>query len=369
MRYAVIMAGGAGTRLWPMSRTSKPKQMLKFIADPLAPGRSASLLQLSVGRLRGLIDSANIYICTGAAFTQQILEDLPLLPAAQVLGEPIGRDTANAVGFSAAVLAKRDPDATFAVLTADHLIEPADQFQAALASAFDAVEKCPDYLLTFGITPTYPATGFGYMQRGAELSGLPGVYQVQTFKEKPAAPLAQQYFADPAYAWNSGMFVWKARTILEQLRQHLPAAYEGHMQIAAAWGTPQQTAVLNRIYPTLPKGPIDTAVMEKAPHVALIPLNIRWLDVGSWPAYGQTLTPDPSGNRTGGTHNVRAQHLNSSNVLAISEEGGHLIATINCHDLIIIHTPQATVVCPAADAEKIKQLVAEVEKHHGKEYV
>ena len=192
---------------------------------------------------------------------------------------------------------------------------------------------------------------------------------MRTFKEKPAEPLARQYFADPAFAWNSGMFVWQARTILEQLRQHLPAAYEGHMRIAAAWGTPQQEEVLNRVYPTLPKGPIDTAVMEKAPHVALIPLDIRWLDVGSWPAYGETLAPDVHGNRTGGTAGVRAQHLASSNILAISEQPHHVIATINCHDLIIIHTPQATLVCPAADAEKIKQLVAEVEKQQGSQYV
>lgn len=364
MRYAVIMAGGAGTRLWPMSRSGKPKQLLKFIASEGGP---VSLLQLSAQRLRGLIDPANIYICTGAAYTQQVLADLPLLPESQVLGEPMGRDTSNAVGFSAAVLAKRDPDASFAVLTADHIIEPVDVFQNALRTAFEAVEKRPEFLLTFGITPTYAATGFGYMQRGAELPGLPGVFQVQTFKEKPARPLAEQYFAAKTFSWNSGMFVWKAATILEQLRQHAPAAYAGHMQIAAAWGTPRQREVLNHVYPQLPKAPIDTAVMEKAPHVALIPLPINWLDVGSWPSFGETLTADAAGNRVGA--GARAQHLDSQNVLVVSEEAGHLVATINCKDLLIIHTPRATLVCPAKDAEKIKQLVAEVEKGQGKEFV
>jgi mannose-1-phosphate guanylyltransferase len=364
MRYAVIMAGGAGTRLWPMSRTGKPKQLLKFIAGPAGP---QSLLQLAASRLRGLIDPAHIYICTGAAYASQILADLPLLPEAQLLGEPVGRDTANAVGFSAAILARRDPDAAFAVLTADHIIEPVAVFQSALRSAFHAVEHRPEFLLTFGITPTYPATGFGYVQRGDPLLGLPGVYQVRTFKEKPSESLARQYLAEGAFAWNSGMFVWKVRTILDQLRQHLPAAYEGHMKIAAAWGTPRQAQVLNEVYPPLPKAPIDTAVMEKAPHVATIPLPVQWLDVGSWPAFGQTLTPDSHQNRAAPATLV--QHLDSTNILAVSETPDHLLATINCHDLIVIHTPHATLVCPAQDAEKIKSLVALVEQHPGKDYM
>jgi mannose-1-phosphate guanylyltransferase len=364
MRYAVIMAGGAGTRLWPMSRTGKPKQLLKFIAGPRGP---QSLLQLSANRLRGLVEPSNIYICTGAAYKNQILEDLPLLPESQVLGEPMGRDTANAVGFSAAVLAKRDPEASFTVLTADHIIEPIDVFQAALRQGFEAVEKKPEYLVTFGITPDHPATGFGYVQRGDELPGLPGVYVVKTFKEKPNEETAKKYLAAGGYAWNSGMFVWRAKTILEQLQAHLPAAYAGHMKIAAAWGTPQQDKVLNEVYPALPKFPIDIAVMEKAPHVATIPLAVKWLDVGSWPAFGQTLDADAAGNRT--SAGALAAHLDSQGVLVVSEVPGHVIATIHCQDLMVIHTPKATLVCPAKDAEKIKQMVAAVEKLHGKEYV
>jgi mannose-1-phosphate guanylyltransferase len=364
MRYAVIMAGGAGTRLWPMSRTGKPKQLLRFI--PGEGGQPArSLLQIAAHRLRDLVDPQNVYVCTGAAYAQQVLEDLPLLPASQLLGEPMGRDTANAVGFSAAVLHKRDPDATFAVLTADHIIEPLDIFQSAMTRGFDAVDKHPDTLITFGITPSYPATGFGYVQRGAELSDCPGVFAVQSFKEKPGEEVARQYLATGQYAWNSGMFIWKAATILEQLRQHLPAAHEGLTRIAAAWGTPQQSDVLTAVYPTLPKVSIDIAVMEKAPRVATIAMPVKWLDVGSWPAFAETLSADAAGNRT----NALATHLGSKNVLAVSEDPGHLLATINCDNLIVIHTPAATLVCPAKDAEKIKQLVAEVEKTQGKSHV
>jgi mannose-1-phosphate guanylyltransferase len=348
-----------------MSRTGKPKQLLRFIQEsPNEPPRS--LLQVAAARLRNLVAPQNVYVCTGAAYADQVLADLPLLPANQLLGEPIGRDTANAVGFSAAVLHKRDPDASFAVLTADHIIQPLDTFQSAMHKAFDAVDKHPEFLITFGITPTYPATGFGYVQRGNEFPDLPGVFNVQSFKEKPDEPTAKKYLATSQYAWNSGMFVWKARTILDQLKQHLPAAHVGLMKIADAWDTPRQTEVLNAIYPTLPKTSIDLAVMEKAPHVATVAMPVQWLDVGSWPAFGEILPADPHGNRTA---NAKSQHLGSQNILAVSEDPNHLITTINCKDLIIIHTPKATLVCPAADAERIKQLVAEVEKSPGKSYV
>ena len=367
MRYAVIMAGGAGTRLWPMSRTGrggKPKQLLKFIASEGGP---QSLLQVAANRLRGLVEPKNVYVCTGASHARQVLEDLPLLPESQVLGEPMGRDTANAVGFPAAVLAKRDPEAAFAVLTADHIIEPVDVFAAALRKAFEAVEKHPEYLVTFGITPTFPATGYGYVQRGAELADLPGVFKVEAFKEKPKEDVARQYLAARNYAWNSGMFVWKARTILEQLKQHLPESHAGLMKIAEAWDTPRQAEVLKAVYPTLPKISIDFAVMEKAPHVATVAMGVKWLDVGGWPSYGETLAADARRNRTGGA--AKAEHVESENILVVSDEPGHLVATINCRDLIIIHTARATLVCPAADAEKIKQMVALVERTHGKDYV
>ncbi len=371
MRYAVIMAGGAGTRLWPMSRTGKPKQLLRFI--PEGAGGMKSLLSIAAGRLRGLVKPDALYVCTGASYADAVLADLSMLPASQLLGEPMGRDTANAVGLSAAVLAKRDPEAIFAVLTADHIIEPVEVFQRAMNTAFAFVEKHGEYLVTFGITPTFAATGFGYVQRAEVLSaatsgagGLDAVHKVHAFREKPDEMTAKKYLAAGNFAWNSGMFVWKARTVLEQLKLQLPASYDGLMKIAEAWGTAEQEEVLRSVYPTLPKISIDFAVMEKAPHVATVAMPVKWLDVGSWPSFGETLTVDEEGNRAAG---AKVQHLGSSNVLAVSEEAGHLLATINCHDLIIIHTPRATLVCPTKDAEKIKQMVADVEKGQGKGFV
>jgi mannose-1-phosphate guanylyltransferase len=178
--------------------------------------------------------------------------------------------------------------------------------------------------------------------------------------------VAKQYVDSGEYAWNSGMFVWKAATILREMERHLPENYVGLVKIAEAWDTPRGEETLRAVYPTLPKISIDFGVMEKAQHVATVAMPIKWLDVGSWPSFGETVAPDSAGNRsTGG----KAVHLGSKNVLAVSEESGHVIATIGCEDLIVIHTPKATLVCPAKDAEKIKAMVAEVEKAYGKEYV
>jgi len=370
MRYAVIIAGGAGTRLWPMSRTGKPKQLLPFI--PTAEG-PRSLLSLAAARTRGLIDPNNLYICTNAAFTSQILADLPTLPESQILPEPIGRDTVNAVAFAAAVLHKLDPDSSFLVLTADHIIEPLATFQAVARAAFDFVESHGQYLLTFGIRPTHAATGYGYLHLGPSISsgsGNSAVSAVQSFKEKPNAELAEQYVASGEYLWNSGMFVFKTATYLEQLQKLLPQSYSGIMRIAEAWGTPQQGAVIQAVYPTLPKISIDFAIMEKAPLVGTLALPVQWLDVGSWPAFAQTLSADAQGNRTSG---AVACHLDSTNTLAIAEAASsaepHLIGTINTHDLMIIHTPRATLVCPMQDAERIKQLVSQLEQTGNKTFI
>src|SRR3954466_15124641 len=178
MEYGVIMAGGAGTRLWPLSRANMPKQLL-----PVVKGRS--LLQLSYDRLRGVLPAEQIYVCTAAAHRDVVLANLPELPPANLLGEPVGRDTANAVGFPAAILHKKDPDAVFAIVTADHVIEPIDTFQSCIKKGFDVVERDPKSLVTFGILPNFGHTGLGYIQRGEAIAGVQGAYKVQAFKEKP----------------------------------------------------------------------------------------------------------------------------------------------------------------------------------------
>lgn len=365
MQYGVILAGGAGTRLWPLSRSERPKQLLPVV-------RGKSLLQLSFERLRGILSPQQIFVCTSANHGPRVLDNLPELPRENLLGEPQGRDTANAIGFSAAVLQKRDPDATFAVVTADHVIEPIDAFQNALKTAFDVVVKQPNALVTFGIIPTYGHTGLGYIHRGEAIPGFRGAYKVLSFKEKPDKPTADRYVESGRYYWNSGMFVWRADTVLCELATHLPDAHRGLMQIAEAWGTEAHDSVLNEIYPHLPRISIDYAVMEPASHskgkavVSVVEMDIQWLDIGSWPALAETLRADDHDNAVDAGSFVL---LNSDNNIIISEDPEHLISTIGLSDMIIVHSRDATLVCPKREAQRVKELAMKVKEKYGDRYL
>src|SRR5688500_9085199 len=293
-QYGVSAAGSARPRLWPLSRTRRPKQLL-----PVVQGKS--LLRLSYDRLRGILPPDRIYVCTGSQHGPLVLEDLPELPKDNLLGEPMGRDTANAVGFSAAVLRERDKDAVMAITTADHVIEPVDAFQAAVKTAFEVVAEDPAALVTFGIVPTHGHTGLGYIHRGEPLKHK-GAFRVQAFKEKPDKPTADRYVESERYCWNSGMVVWRCDTVLGELATHLPASQAGLSQIADAWGSSRQQQVRQDVYPKLPKISIDFAVMEPAAagkgkaHVSVVEMPVQWIDVGSWPALGETLAPDADDN-------------------------------------------------------------------------
>ncbi|MGH7179332.1 MAG: mannose-1-phosphate guanylyltransferase [Tepidisphaeraceae bacterium] len=364
MQYGVIMAGGAGTRLWPLSRGDKPKQLLSIV-------HGKSLLQHSYERLRGILPGSQIFVCTGAAYRDAVLANLPELPPENLLGEPEGRDTANAVGFPAAVLLKRDKDAVFAVVTADHVIEPIDTFQGAIRSAFDVVAKQPNALVTFGIVPTYGHTGLGYIHRGEALPGQRGAYKVQAFREKPDKATADRYVESGRYYWNSGMFVWRADTVLGELSIFLPDSHKGLMQIHEAWGTAQQQRALDEVYPRLPKIAIDFAVMEPASHgkgraqVVVIELPVQWLDVGSWPALAETLDVDEHDNALAAGACV---FVDSNDNIVISQDPAHLISTIGVNDMVIVHTADATLVCPKKEAQRVKELVGKVRDKFGQKF-
>ena len=374
MQYGVIMAGGAGTRLWPLSRSDRPKQLL-----PVVRGRS--LLQLSYDRLRGILPPDRIFVCTGAAHGQAVLDNLPELPRENLLGEPAGRDTANAVGFPAAVLHQRDKDAVTAVVTADHVIEPVETFQAAVRTAFEVVSNQPSSLVAFGIVPTFGHTGLGYIHRGEPLGSRGGsgdvpiaggaAYRVLSFKEKPDKATADRYVEGGRYYWNSGMFVWRADTVLNELQAHLPQSYRGLMQIAQTWDTPRRDAVLKEVYPELPKISIDYAVMEPASQgrgkaqVVVVEMPVQWLDVGSWPALAETLQTDEHNNATDCPVCVM---VDSDDNIVISEDPAHLITTVGISDMIIVHTRDATLVCPKSEAQRVKELVARVREKYGERY-
>ena len=365
MRHALIIAGGSGTRLWPMSTRDLPKQLIPFI-------EGKSLLQIAMDRLEGLVPDERIHVCAGEATRKVMLDKLPRLDADRFIGEPTGRDTLNAVALGTGVIAKQDPDATVAIFTADHLIEPEDEFRAVVEQGYDTAERHGNTLVTFGVEPTHPATGFGYLQLGETLDDQAGARIVDRFREKPDEDTAEQFYkAGPdRFLWNSGMFVWKASALMDCVRRYAPDNHAMLVEAIEAWGHANQGEVLERVYPELEKISVDYAVMEPASedesvNVAAAPMPLKWLDVGSWPAFGQTREHDEAGNATA-CKNVL---MDCKNVLAASDDPDHVVTAIGCEDLIVIHTGQATLVCRADRAQDIKKLHAEVGRKFGEDYL
>ena len=350
------MAGGSGTRLWPLSRTKRPKQLL-----PLIEGKS--LLAMAVERLSGMFAPENIYVITGAQYASDVARALPDLPPQNIVGEPLGRDTANAIALGAEILAAKDPEATMAVFTADHVIRPQDAFARCLGAAFDAAENTPDALVTFGVRPTWPHTGLGYIHCGDETDG---VHTVRAFKEKPNHGDARRYVESGKHFWNSGMFVWTVGAIRTALTEHLPASMDALAPIGQAVRDGVDTTdALAEIYPTLEKISIDYAVMERAHKVLMIELTCEWLDVGSWPALADVLTGDEAGNVTVADNAVV---LDSARNVIVTEDN-HLLAVLGMDDCVIVHSPDATLVCNKSDSQRLKDLVALLEQRHGQKFL
>jgi mannose-1-phosphate guanylyltransferase len=333
-----------------MSRRDRPKQLL-----PLIGGKS--LLEIAWSRIAPLVPDSNRLICTAERFRAQVKQVIPRATDAEIIGEPEGRDTLNAIGLTAAILARRDPAATFAVLTADHLISPEGRFRDTIARGFALVEENPQRLVTFSIEPRYPATEYGYVERGEPIASVGGAFKVRRFVEKPDEKTALAYLEGGRHGWNSGMFIFSARGFLRALERFKPEAHSGLLRIADGWGTARQKDVLGSIYPTLPKISVDFAVMEPAStsaefEVCTVAMDCDWIDVGSWPNFAATLKPDAAGNRG----NCRTLHIDSRSVLAVSDDPSHTIVTIGCVDLIIIRTADATLIVPASRAQRVKDV-------------
>lgn len=357
MRYAVIMAGGSGKRLWPASRENKPKQLIKLVDGKC-------LLDLALERLEGLFDHEKILIITNAAYAERVCERFPSLPAENIVGEPEGRDTANAIALAAELVAARGENATMAVFTADHIIRPEDKFRQCVERACQAAEENTASLITFGIRPTFPHTGLGYIHCADRTEQ--DIRRVCAFKEKPKHHTARYYVESGEYFWNSGMFVWKVGAIREALKKFLPESIDALAPIGAAAKTGQDiTGLLSDIYPKLPKISIDYAVMEKAKDVLMVELTCQWLDVGSWPSLADVVKSDDDGNSIVAPRAV----VLDCNQNIIFSDNEHLLAVVGMDDCIIVHTADATLICKKSDSQRLKELVELIEQKFGLEYI
>ncbi len=344
--YALIMAGGGGTRLWPMSRQETPKQLLPLVED-------ASMFATSVERLAPLFSPEQIYVVTGRKYLKQLREHAPQLPPENFIVEPFAKETGPAAALGITVIRKRDPEATIAILTADHHISKKDKFRDVLKAAYDLAQK--GYIATLGISPSYPATGFGYIRQGDLISKIDDFdcFVALGFTEKPDIEKATTFLASGQYTWNSGMFIWKAEQAMNEFKRQQPKMYEQFMELAPTVDTHDYAHKLEEVWENIEKISIDYAVMEGAEMMAVIPAEFGWNDVGSWAAMYDVLKLDKAGNGVKGSQAERVL-LDTKNTLVYSDK---LVVTIGVKDLIVIETPDSLLICHKDRTQDVKEVV------------
>ncbi len=351
MLHAVIMAGGSGTRFWPQSTQEKPKQFLSLFGDE-------TMLQTTVERIQALIPSERVWIITNRRYVDLVQEQLPDIPASNVIGEPVAKNTAPCVAAASALIQQQDSEAMMAVLPADHLIADTGTFLSVLKAAAEKARSA-EALLTIGIKPTRPETGYGYIEfdeaSGEAIDGYE-IRKVMQFREKPDVATARQFISASRFLWNSGMFIWSASTILEQFKRYLPDIYEAVNELQAAAGGDQQAEALSQFYHTCPSVSIDYGIMEKAENVFVIPADFGWNDVGSWKALYELSGKDEQQNVLQDVQMVSEK--SSGNY--VHGTGDKVISLVGVKDLAVIETEQAILVCNLDEAQGVKQIVKQL---------
>ena len=359
MLHAIIMAGGAGTRFWPASRQAKPKQLLDLV------GRG-TMIQMTVSRLGDLVAPERVMVVTNQRLVDSIAAQLPDLPRSCLLGEPCKRDTAPCIGWSALRVLKVDPAATMVVMPADHVIGPDSEFQAAISRAEELVEEDPSRLVTFGIKPSYAAESFGYIERGGRLSSdtQATVFHVHKFQEKPKLEVAQKYVESGDFYWNSGIFVWKAQRVIDELSKRQPKMLAHLQSIVDAEGSDNYCEVLDTEFAAIEGISVDYAIMEHADEVVVVEAPFQWDDVGSWQSLTRLAVTDDRRNTTSGKH----LEIDTENTIVRGADD-HLIVTLGLRDCIVVHTPDATLVANKHHEESVREIVKLLEERGWQEYL
>ena len=352
---ALIMAGGRGERFWPRSRKHLPKQFLPLTDD------GKTMIQLTVERILPLVAMEDIYIATNEDYRHLVQEQLPELPAGNILCEPVGRNTAPCIGIGAVHIAQKYGDALMMVLPSDHLITMTKLYHKALRDACAVAEQGPN-LVTLGISPTYPETGYGYIKYNVGET-IGNAFAVDCFVEKPDLEKAKQYLESGDYLWNCGMFIWKVSTILDNMQAFLPELYDGLMTIQQAVGTEQEDSVLKDVFPKLPSVSIDYGVMEKAQHIYIIAGNFGWDDVGSWLAVGRIRKVNEYGNAVSG--NVVTVNTKNS----VIQGHNKLLAVVGMDNVVVVDTEDASLICAKDAAGDIKKVLETLKNSNQYQYL
>lgn len=359
--YSVIIAGGLGGRLWPSSRRAYPKQIKPLIDNE-------TMLQANFARLSKIVALNNILVCTNVEYQDYCLQQLPDITKDQLILEPVARNTAAAVGLSAAILVKKNPEAIMLNVWADSYISREDEYKDKVLLAVKLLKDLPEHLIVIPAEPLYPAIGYGYLQTGDVITQQDGIniYKVDKFVEKPDLETAKKYLADGNFYWNTGIFVCKAYDLLNLYKQYMPEMYLGLLAIQAAWGTEKQEMVMNEIFPKLESLQIDYAIFEKTNKLALIPANLGWSDIGSWQSIYDLIKHKSSSDMAIKGNVIE---INSKNTLVFNEDNDKLVAVAGLNNIVVVNTKDAVLVIDKNSDQTVKDIISKIKTKKMTQYL